>query len=81
MLREENDQAQIEALIAAFPLTRKEAEVLYWVTLGKTSPDIGTILGSSPRTVNKHLEHVYEKLGVENRTAAAKLAMERLRST
>ncbi len=81
VLREENDQAQIEALIAAFPLTRKEAEVLYWVTLGKTSPDIGTILGSSPRTVNKHLEHVYEKLGVENRTAAAKLAMERLRST
>ncbi|KAF7600199.1 MAG: DNA-binding response regulator [Candidatus Dactylopiibacterium carminicum] len=79
VLREENDAAQIEALLAAFPLTRKEAEVLYWVTRGKTSPDIGEILGSSPRTVNKHLEHVYEKLGVENRTAAAKLALERLR--
>ncbi len=79
VLREENDAAQIEALLAAFPLTRKEAEVLYWVTQGKTSPDIGDILGSSPRTVNKHLEHVYEKLGVENRTAATKLALERLR--
>lgn len=79
VLREENDAAQIEALLAAFPLTRKEAEVLYWVIQGKTSPDIGDILGSSPRTVNKHLEHVYDKLGVENRTAAAKLALERLR--
>ncbi|MEN3111583.1 response regulator transcription factor [Uliginosibacterium paludis] len=79
VLREENDAAQIEALLAAFPLTRKEAEVLYWVTQGKTSPDIGDILGSSPRTVNKHLEHVYEKLGVENRTAATKLALARLR--
>jgi len=80
VLREENDAAQIEALLAAFPLTRKEAEVLYWVIQGKTSPDIGEILGSSPRTVNKHLEHVYEKLGVENRTAATKLVLERLRT-
>ncbi len=79
VLREENDAAQIEALLAAFPLTRKEAEVLYWVCKGKTSPDIGDILGSSPRTVNKHLEHIYEKLGVENRTAAANVAMEKLR--
>ncbi|MDO6385750.1 MULTISPECIES: response regulator transcription factor [Uliginosibacterium] len=79
VLREENDAAQIEALLAAFTLTRKEAEVLYWVCKGKTSPDIGEILGSSPRTVNKHLEHIYEKLGVENRTAAAKLALEKLR--
>ncbi|MDQ7989956.1 MAG: response regulator transcription factor [Candidatus Dactylopiibacterium sp.] len=80
VLREENDAAHIEALLGAFPLTRKEAEVLYWAARGKTSADIGDILGSSPRTVNKHLEHIYEKLGVENRTAAAKLALERLRS-
>ncbi|GAB2894647.1 response regulator transcription factor [Uliginosibacterium flavum] len=79
VLREENDATQIEALISGFTLTRKEAEVLYWVTKGKTSPDIGEILGSSPRTVNKHLEHVYEKLGVETRTAAANLALNRLR--
>jgi DNA-binding response OmpR family regulator/DNA-binding CsgD family transcriptional regulator len=80
VLREENDAAQIEALISAFSLTRKEAEVLYWVCKGKTSPDIGEILESSPRTVNKHLEHIYEKLGVETRTAAASMALERLRA-
>ncbi|WP_374510185.1 response regulator [Niveibacterium sp.] len=81
VLREENDASAIEALIATFRLTTREAEVLYWVTQGKTSPDIGQILGSSPRTVNKHLEHVFEKLGVETRTAAAALAMNRLRGS
>lgn len=79
VLREENDASAIEALIAAFRLTQREAEVLYWVTMGKTSKDIGDILGSSPRTVNKHLEHVFEKLGVETRTAAANLAMSKIR--
>ena len=79
VLREEDDDAQIEALIPAFALTRREAEVLYWVCRGKTGPDIGEILGSSPRTVNKHLEHIYAKLGVETRTAAANLAMSRMR--
>ncbi|WP_374259770.1 response regulator [Zoogloea sp.] len=78
-LREESDAAAIDALQAAFRLTTREAEVLYWVIKGKTSPDIGEILGSSPRTVNKHLEHVFAKLGVENRTAAASLAMARIR--
>ncbi len=79
VLREENDASAVESLIAAFRLTQREAEVLHWVTLGKTSKDIGDILGSSPRTVNKHLEHVFEKLGVETRTAAANLAMTKLR--
>ena len=78
-LREENDASAIESLIAVFRLTQREAEVLYWVTLGKTSKDIGDILGSSPRTVNKHLEHVFEKLGVETRTSAANLAMSKMR--
>ena len=41
--------------------------------------DIGEILGSSPRTVNKHLEHIFEKLGVETRTAAANLASSKMR--
>jgi CheY-like chemotaxis protein/DNA-binding CsgD family transcriptional regulator len=81
VLREENDASAIESLIAAFRLTQREAEVLYWVTLGKTSKDIGDILGSSPRTVNKHLEHVFEKLGVETRTAAANLAMSKMRGS
>ena len=79
VLREENDTSAVESLIAAFRLTQREAEVLYWVVQGKTSNDIGEILGNSPRTVNKHLEHVFEKLGVETRTAAANLAMSKMR--
>lgn len=75
VLHEENHAATIEALVAAFRLTAREAEVLYWVTKGKINKDIGEILGTSPRTVNKHLEHVFEKLGVETRTAAANLAI------
>ncbi len=78
VLREENHAAVIEALIAAFRLTAREAEVLYWVSKGKINKDIGEILGTSPRTVNKHLEHVFEKLGVETRTAAANLAMSKV---
>lgn len=58
-------------LARIFKLTQREAEVLLWVAQGKTNRDIGQILGTSPRTVNKHLEHVYVKLGVETRTAAA----------
>ena len=79
VLREENDASAIESLIASFRLTQREAEVLYWVVQGKTSNDIGEILGNSPRTVNKHLEHVFEKLGVETRTAAANLALSKMR--
>lgn len=78
VLREENHRAALEALMAAFRLTPREAEVLFWVTKGKTNKDIADILGSSPRTVNKHLEHVFEKLGVETRTAAANLALGRM---
>jgi DNA-binding NarL/FixJ family response regulator len=62
-------------LEAAFGLTVREAEVLGWVARGKTNRDIGEILGLSPRTVNKHLEHVFAKLGVETRTAATALAL------
>lgn len=79
LLREESDEAQIEALMNIFKLTNRESEVLYWATKGKTSRDIGDILGSSPRTVNKHLEHVFVKLGVETRTAAASMAAGKLR--
>ncbi|WP_343597422.1 response regulator transcription factor [Acinetobacter sp.] len=51
-------------------LTQREAEVSHWLILGKTNKDIAEILELSPRTVNKHLEHIFEKLCVENRTAA-----------
>jgi len=75
VMREVSDTALVEAMMQGFKLTLREAEVLYWVAKGKTNRDIGDILGSSPATVKKHLEHVYEKLGVETRTAAANLAM------
>ncbi len=48
--------------------------MLSWLAKGKTNRDIADILGMSPRTVNKHLEHIFEKLGVETRTAAAAIA-------
>lgn len=55
-------------------LTIREGEVLSWLSKGKTNRDIAQILGLSPRTVDKHLEQIYAKLGVENRTAAAAIA-------
>ena len=55
-------------------LTVREGEVLSWLSKGKTNRDIAQILGLSPRTIDKHLEQIYSKLGVENRTAAAAVA-------
>jgi len=57
-----------------YGLTTREGEVLSWLSKGKTNRDIAQILGLSPRTVDKHLEQIYAKLGVENRTAAAAIA-------
>jgi DNA-binding NarL/FixJ family response regulator len=57
-----------------FGLTPREGEVLSWLSKGKTNRDIAQILGLSPRTVDKHLEQIYAKLGVENRTAAVAFA-------
>lgn len=59
----------------ALPVTKRESEVLYWVSYGKTSWEISQILTMSPRTVNKHLEQIYKKLGVENRTSAAAISI------
>jgi DNA-binding NarL/FixJ family response regulator len=56
-------------------VTEREAEVLLWIARGKSNRDIAEILDLSPRTVNKHLEQIYAKLGVENRTSAAALAV------
>ena len=63
------------ALRKRFGLTAREAEVCLWVARGKSNRDIGEILGLSPRTVNKHLETVFMKLGVENRASAAVMAL------
>jgi DNA-binding CsgD family transcriptional regulator len=51
-------------------LTVRESEVVSWLAAGRTDREIASALGLSPRTVHKHLEHVYRKLGVTTRTAA-----------
>jgi len=61
-------------LKAALGLTVRESEVLVWISSGKSNRDISDILNISPRTVNKHLEQIFTKLGVENRAAAAAVA-------
>jgi DNA-binding NarL/FixJ family response regulator len=68
--------AQLEPL----GLTPREAEVLFWVARGKTNDEIATVLGIGLTTVKKHLESTYAKLGVENRTTAAAMALERMAS-
>lgn len=74
-LNELNPRKDAEQLGRSLGLTQREAEVLLWVSYGKSSADISEVLGISPRTVQKHLEHVYEKLGVETRSAAAAIAI------
>jgi DNA-binding response OmpR family regulator/DNA-binding CsgD family transcriptional regulator len=78
VMQETSDAAVLEALAQAFGLTAREAEVLYWVVKGKINRDIGDILGSSPATVKKHLERIHAKMGVETRTAAAAMAINRV---
>lgn len=75
VLEEFDDASQTDSLAARFSLTSREAEVLLWLSRGKTNRDISDILGMAPRTVNKHLEHVFSKLSVETRSAAAAVAM------
>ena len=56
-------------------LTRRETEVLTWITQGKTNYEIGVILGAGTRTICKHVQRILNKLNVENRTAAAAIAI------
>jgi len=79
-LAAEQEEGQEEALRQHFGLTQRESEVLLWIAGGKSNRDIGDILGLSPRTVNKHLEQVYSKLGVENRASAAIKAIRALQA-
>lgn len=67
---------EIEETWARSGLTKREIAVTRWLTQGKSNADIAAILGISPRTVQKHLEHVFSKLGVESRTAAVRAAAE-----
>jgi DNA-binding CsgD family transcriptional regulator len=61
-------------------LTPREAEVLFWISQGKSNHDMGIILGAKTGTICKHVEHIFGKLSVENRTAAAVMALETCRS-
>lgn len=67
------------AELTVLGLTPREADVLYWLIHGKANADIGELLEIRPATVKKHLEHVFQKLGVENRTSATLAALERWR--
>jgi DNA-binding NarL/FixJ family response regulator len=73
-LTEEDPGSAQTALRDKLALTNREAEVLLWLARGKANKDIAEILGLSPRTVNKHLEQIYSKLGVENRASATAVA-------
>lgn len=75
LLLEEHRWAIDPAALSSLPLTRRESEILAYVAVGKTNREIGIILGISSRTVEKHLEHILEHLGVETRTAAAACAL------
>jgi DNA-binding NarL/FixJ family response regulator len=68
-------QADAAKLRRSFSLTPREAEVLLWISYGKPNRVISDILSISPRTVHKHSERIFEKLGIENRSAAAAVAI------
>ena len=68
------DQRAIKRL-ASLKLTPREAEVLFWISQGKSNHDIGVILGAKTGTICKHVGHILSKLNVENRTAAAVVAL------
>lgn len=74
----EKDDDKIISLQKRLNLTAREAEVLFWIAKGKTNRDIAEILSISHRTVNKHLEQSYIKIGVENRAAATARVLQAL---
>ncbi len=80
LLKIQSDNVEIEPAILedSLSITRREAEVLLWLAHGKTNREIAEILDMSPRTVNKHLEQMYPKIGASNRTAAASVAIQRI---
>ncbi len=74
-LAKADEDGEDRRLSRAFQLTDREAEVLVWTARGKSNREMSEILSISPRTVNKHLERIFTKLGVENRAAATSVAM------
>ncbi|MFZ2450582.1 MAG: response regulator transcription factor [Methylovulum miyakonense] len=77
LLKKCSGEWNLESLKDALGLTFREAEILMWISRGKTNKEVGLILESSHRTVNKHLEHIYEKLGVTTRAAAVAMVLQR----
>ncbi len=71
----EESPASMKALVDRLGLTEREAEVLHWVVEGKSNSETASILNISVRTVDKHLQNVFHKLGVENRSAALRVVM------
>jgi DNA-binding NarL/FixJ family response regulator len=80
LIRRHTHVPEPDALMRALPLTARQAEVLHWLAFGKTNSEIALVLDMSPRTVNKHLEHIFAKLNVETRTAATTVALNKGRS-
>jgi DNA-binding CsgD family transcriptional regulator len=80
LLKSESHKFNMSGVKEQFGLTHREAEILMWVAYGKTNRQIGEILEISPRTVNKHLDHVFIKLGVETRSAATAIAITRMQN-
>ena len=76
----QSDQRGVKAALGSLELTPREAEVLFWISQGKSNHDIGVILGTKTGTICKHVEHILSKLNVENRTSAAVVALERSHS-
>ena len=75
LIQKHSQEWDLATLKSSFGLTPREAEILMWISRGKTNKEVGLILDTSPRTVNKHLEHIFEKLGVPTRTAAVTKVM------
>ncbi|MBH0178523.1 MAG: hypothetical protein HP491_11820 [Nitrospira sp.] len=77
-LEEATAEISVEPL-AHLGLSPRETEILGWIVRGKSNPEIATILSVSVRTIHKHVEHIYLKLGVENRHAAMTMALDAMR--
>jgi DNA-binding NarL/FixJ family response regulator len=77
VMEKHSGEWDLDSVRNSLGLTFREAEILMWISRGKTNKEVGMILGSSPRTINKHLEHIFEKLGVVTRAAAVSMVLQR----
>lgn len=78
LLEEQQPQSFSIAALELLGLSKREAEVLFWVAKDKSNAGIARVLGCCEGTVRKHLEHLYKKLGVQTRMGAVMVALEKL---